>query len=110
MKILLNLPGAYDWGLEGAGDYVLGVGQYFRFLNPDGSLSSVSDIFQTAPAFIEMFGGFFDEGIFDQNYDGSASTYMHLTRVARVSEPPAILLFGIGLIGLIGFRKRRKAA
>lgn len=28
----------------------------------------------------------------------------------KVPEPPAILLFGIGLIGLIGFSKRRKAA
>jgi hypothetical protein len=28
----------------------------------------------------------------------------------KVPEPPAILLFGIGLIGLIGFTKRRKSA
>lgn len=30
--------------------------------------------------------------------------------LVRVPEPPAILLFGIGMIGLVGFTKRRKAA
>jgi len=105
--------GARDWFLEGTGDYSDWFGQYHRFLNPDGSFSSVSDIFQTAPEFIEMSSGrFYDEneGFDDLNLDGSASTYMHLTRVARVPEPSAILLFGIGLIGLIGFTRRRKAA
>jgi hypothetical protein len=33
-----------------------------------------------------------------------------LSRVSPVPAPPALLLFGTGLLGLIGFSKRRKAA
>lgn len=90
--------GARDWGLGGAGDYSSWAGQTHRFLNPDGSLSSYSDIFQAAPEFIEMSSSIRD------------NVYMHLTQVARVPTPAAIWLFGTGLIGLIGFTRRRKAA
>jgi hypothetical protein len=43
-------------------------------------------------------------GLFTANFRAES------LRVLPVPEPPAILLFGIGLIGLIGFTKRRKAA
>jgi hypothetical protein len=42
--------------------------------------------------------------------DGSLFGTITKIKAKRVPEPPAILLFGIGLIGLIGFTKRRKAA
>lgn len=50
---------------------------------------------------------------FKNLYDGDEwGNYPHLDNVSvgAVPEPSAILLFGIGLIGLVGFSKRRKAA
>ena len=91
-----------DWFLEGTGDYSADnhsgwYGHDHRFFDSDGTHASVSDIFQEAPAFIEMRG-----------YDGNLDhVYMNLTRVARVPEPPALLLFGIGIIGL-GFARRKQ--
>jgi hypothetical protein len=41
-----------------------------------------------------------------EHYTGDA----YVTNISKVPEPPAILLFGIGLIGLVGFSKRRKVA
>lgn len=51
-----------------------------------------------------------DSVSFGENFAAvNASTSLHLTEVSAVPVPAAVWLFGSGLIGLVGFARRKKA-
>ena len=82
----------------------------FSFYDSDGTNTSVAELYAgIAPAIIELRDccGF---DLVDGTQFPARGGSIFLTRVARVPEPSAILLFGIGLIGLVGFSKRRKVS
>ncbi|MDH3636392.1 MAG: PEP-CTERM sorting domain-containing protein [Gammaproteobacteria bacterium] len=98
-----------SWELTAAdGSEVQGsmLGEDFNFYDLDGTDTLVPELYAgKAPALIELRDCC---RIVDPDWLLNGSIF--LTRVARVPEPSAILLFGIGLIGLVGFSKRRKVS
>jgi hypothetical protein len=75
---------------------------------PAGSIAALSDPNSPAPSFIPDVAGDYDlELIVNDGFDDSAPDFVTISATV-VPVPPAVWLFGSGLLGLVGIARRRK--